>query len=80
MVSDKIAVFVWGWEKGLSPFSFLRAMGPWAPMFAGRYATRRFAAQNEEDIRDLHAYIYNTSIMKGSGEYCICESEAGQCR
>lgn len=63
--------FVWGWEKGLSPFSFLRAMGPWAPMFAGRYATRRFAAQNEEDIRDLHAYIYNTSIMKGSGEYCI---------
>ncbi|ORY35011.1 Alpha/Beta hydrolase protein [Naematelia encephala] len=63
--------FVWGWEKGISPFQFLRSMGPWGPMFAGRYSLRRFAAQSEEDIRDLHAYIYNTSILRGSGEYCI---------
>ncbi|KAL7424896.1 hypothetical protein Q5752_000582 [Cryptotrichosporon argae] len=63
--------FVWGWEKGLSPFSILRTIGPWGPMLVGRYSSRRFAAQSEEDVRDLHAYIYNTSIMKGSGEYCI---------
>ncbi|KAK4683550.1 cardiolipin-specific phospholipase, partial [Tremellales sp. Uapishka_1] len=63
--------FVWGWEKGLSPFSVLRAMGPWGPMMVGGYSRRRFAAQSEEDVRDLHNYIYNTSIMKGSGEYCI---------
>ncbi|GFZ50210.1 hypothetical protein JCM24511_07965 [Saitozyma sp. JCM 24511] len=63
--------FVWGWERGISPFSFLRGMGPWGPMFAGRYASRRFAAQSEVDRNDLHSYIYNTSILKGSGEYCI---------
>ncbi|EIW71763.1 hypothetical protein TREMEDRAFT_22144, partial [Tremella mesenterica DSM 1558] len=63
--------FIWGWDKGLSPFSILRALGPWAPMTVGRYSSRRFVGQSEEDIRDLHAYIYNTSILKGSGEYCI---------
>ncbi|KAK1923840.1 Alpha/Beta hydrolase protein [Papiliotrema laurentii] len=63
--------FVWSWEKGVSPFAFLRNMGPWGPMFAARYTQRRFSAQSEEDRRDIHAYIYNTSILKGSGEYCI---------
>lgn len=64
-------VFVWGWERGWSPFSFLRSMGPWGPMMVGRYSSRRFAAQAEEDVRDLHSYIWNTSVMKGSGEFCI---------
>lgn len=68
------AVFVWSWEKGVSPFTFLRNMGPWGPMFAARYTQRRFAAQSEEDRQDIHSYIYNTSILKGSGEFCICES------
>ncbi|WVR08294.1 hypothetical protein IAU60_005343 [Kwoniella sp. DSM 27419] len=63
--------FVWGWERGLSPFTFLRNAGPFGPMWVGKYSARRFAAQSEEDVRDLHAYIYGTSIMKGSGEYCI---------
>jgi len=65
-------VFVWGWERGLSPFSILRGIGPLGPLWVGKYSSRRFAAQSEEDVRDLHAYIYNTSIMRGSGEYCIC--------
>ncbi|WWD20070.1 hypothetical protein CI109_104544 [Kwoniella shandongensis] len=63
--------FVWGWERGLSPFSILRSVGPFGPMWVGKYSARRFAAQSEEDVRDLHSYIYGTSIMKGSGEYCI---------
>jgi hypothetical protein len=46
-------------------------MGPFGPMFAGRYSLRRFAAQSDEDVRDLHGYIYNTSVLKGSGEFCI---------
>ena len=25
-------------------------------------------------MRDIHSYIYNMSILKGSGEFCICES------
>jgi cardiolipin-specific phospholipase len=66
-----MAVFVWGWERGISPFSFLRGMGPFGPMFAGKYSLRRFGSQSEEDVRDIHAYIYNTSMLKGSGEYCI---------
>ncbi|WWC73433.1 uncharacterized protein I206_107401 [Kwoniella pini CBS 10737] len=63
--------FVWGWERGLSPFMFLRNAGPFGPLWVGKYSSRRFAAQSEEDVRDLHSYIYGTSIMKGSGEYCI---------
>ncbi|OCF37260.1 cardiolipin-specific phospholipase [Kwoniella heveanensis BCC8398] len=63
--------FVWGWERGLSPFMFLRGAGPLGPLWVGKYSARRFASQTEEDVRDLHAYIYGTSIMKGSGEYCI---------
>ena len=43
-------------------------------MFAAGYTNRRFSALSEEDKRDMHQYIYNTSILKGSGEYCICES------
>lgn len=67
-------VFVWGWERGLSPFSILRTAGPLGPLWVGKYSSRRFAKQTEEDVRDLHAYIYGTSVMKGSGEYCICKS------
>lgn len=63
--------FVWGWERGLSPFSILRTAGPLGPLWVGKYSSRRFAKQTEEDVRDLHAYIYGTSVMKGSGEYCI---------
>jgi len=63
--------FLWGWEKGLSPFSILRGIGPWGPLLVGKYSSRRFAAQTPEDVRDLHAYIYATSVLKGSGEFCI---------
>ena len=65
-------VFLWGWENGLSPFSILRSIGPWGPLLVGKYSSRRFASQSDEDVRDLHSYIYNTSVMKGSGEFCIC--------
>ncbi|WVW86617.1 hypothetical protein I302_108670 [Kwoniella bestiolae CBS 10118] len=63
--------FTWGWERGMSPFSILRSVGPFGPLWVGKYSSRRFAAQSEDDVRDLHSYIYGTSIMKGSGEYCI---------
>lgn len=63
--------FLWGWEKGLSPFSILRGLGPWGPLLVGKYSSRRFASQDPADIRDLHSYIYATSILKGSGEFCI---------
>jgi cardiolipin-specific phospholipase len=62
---------LWGWEKGMSPFSILRGIGPWGPLLVGKYSSRRFAAQTPEDVRDLHSYIYATSVLKGSGEFCI---------
>ncbi|ODO00612.1 cardiolipin-specific phospholipase [Cryptococcus wingfieldii CBS 7118] len=68
---NMMKLFVWGWERGLSPFSILRGLGPWGPLWVGKYSSRRFAAQTEEDVRDLHNYIYETSVMKGSGEFCI---------
>lgn len=27
---------------------------------------------SEEDTRDMHDYILNITLAKGSGEYCIC--------
>lgn len=63
--------FLWGWEQGMSPFSVLRAIGPWGPMLVGKYSARRFHSQSPEDVRDLHAYIWGTTSLKGSGEYCI---------
>ncbi|CED83352.1 Predicted hydrolase/acyltransferase (alpha/beta hydrolase superfamily) [Phaffia rhodozyma] len=65
------SVFGWAWEKGWSPFSVVRSLGPLAPKLIGAYSSRRFEGLSQEDIRDMHAYIYATTTAKGSGEYCI---------
>jgi hypothetical protein len=39
-----------------------------------QYSSRRFVGLSEEDTRDLHDYILNITLAKGSGEYCICET------
>ena len=38
-------------------------------MLVGSYSTRRFPSLDEEQTRDLHDYILNISLAKGSGEY-----------
>lgn len=38
-----------------------------------QYSSRRFTGLSEEDTRDMHDYILNITLAKGSGEYCICE-------
>lgn len=38
-----------------------------------QYSSRRFTGLSEEDTRDMHDYIMNITLAKGSGEYCICE-------
>ncbi len=38
-------------------------------MLVGSYSTRRFPSLDEEQTRDLHEYILNISLAKGSGEY-----------
>ena len=46
------------WEEGVSPFGLVRKLGPIGPMMVARYSTRRFAALPEEDIQDLHDYVW----------------------
>jgi cardiolipin-specific phospholipase len=37
-----------------------------------QYSSRRFSGLTEEETRDMHDYILNITLAKGSGEYCIC--------
>ncbi|KAJ3880184.1 alpha/beta-hydrolase [Lentinula edodes] len=59
------------WEEGFSPFQVVRTMGVWAPWMVGKYSSRRFSTLSEEETRDMHDYILNITLAKGSGEYCI---------
>ncbi|KAJ7579240.1 Alpha/Beta hydrolase protein [Mycena floridula] len=59
------------WEEGWSPFQVVRNIGLFAPMIVGKYSSRRFTGLSEEETRDMHAYILNITLAKGSGEYCI---------
>ncbi|KAI0036011.1 alpha/beta-hydrolase [Vararia minispora EC-137] len=59
------------WEEGWSPFQIVRSTVFWGPMLVGRYSSRRFGSLDEEETRDIHDYLLNLTLMKGSGEYCI---------
>ncbi|KAF9076453.1 Alpha/Beta hydrolase protein [Rhodocollybia butyracea] len=59
------------WEEGFSPFQVVRTMGVWAPLVVGKYSSRRFSGLSEEETRNMHDYILNITMAKGSGEYCI---------
>ncbi|KAG6903362.1 hypothetical protein C0995_013115 [Termitomyces sp. Mi166 len=57
------------WEEGWSPFQVVRSTFVWGPMLIGKYSSRRFMGLSEEDTRDMHEYIMNITLAKGSGEY-----------
>ncbi|KAI6047087.1 Alpha/Beta hydrolase protein [Pisolithus marmoratus] len=59
------------WEEGWSPFQLVRSSLFWGPMLVGKYSSRRFSALTEDETRDMHEYILNITLAKGSGEYCI---------
>ncbi|KIY53991.1 alpha/beta-hydrolase [Fistulina hepatica ATCC 64428] len=59
------------WEEGVSPFQIVRKMSLWAPMLIGKYSSRRFPSLEEDEVRDMHDYLLNITLAKGSGEYCI---------
>lgn len=59
------------WEEGWSPFQVVRSSLFWGPMLVGKYSSRRFGALSEDETRDMHDYITNITLSKGSGEYCI---------
>ncbi|PVG03530.1 alpha/beta-hydrolase [Serendipita vermifera] len=64
-------LFVHLWEAGYSPFGVLRLGGPWAPLLVAKYTTRRFADLDPEHVRDLHQYLLQISLARGSGEYAL---------
>ncbi|KAJ7499167.1 alpha/beta-hydrolase [Mycena latifolia] len=64
-------LFMYLWEEGWSPFQVVRSTFFWGPMLIGKYSSRRFSGLTEEETRDLHDYILNITLAKGSGEYCI---------
>lgn len=64
-------LFMYLWEEGWSPFQVVRSTFFWGPMLIGKYSSRRFSGLTDEDTRDMHDYILNITLAKGSGEYCI---------
>ncbi|KAF8897326.1 alpha beta-hydrolase [Infundibulicybe gibba] len=64
-------LFTYLWEEGWSPFQLVRSTMFWGPMLIGKYSSRRFTGLTEEDTRDMHDYIMNITLAKGSSEYCI---------
>lgn len=66
-------LFTYLWEEGWSPFQVVRSTGVWGPMLVGKYSSRRFIGLSPDDTKAMHEYILNITLMKGSGEYCICK-------
>ncbi|KIY67368.1 alpha/beta-hydrolase [Cylindrobasidium torrendii FP15055 ss-10] len=64
-------LFTYLWEEGWSPFQVVRSAFVWGPMLVGKYSARRFPGLDEQETRDMHAYMLNITLAKGSGEYCI---------
>jgi len=64
-------LFLYLWEGGWSPFQIVRSTVFWSPMLIGKYSSGRFSTLTPEEKRDLHEYILNITLAKGSGEYCI---------
>ena len=65
-------VFTYLWEEGWSPFQVVRSAMWYGPILVGKYSSRRFPGFTEEEVREVHDYILNITLAKGSGEYCIC--------
>jgi cardiolipin-specific phospholipase len=59
------------WEEGWSPFQVVRSSMFWGPMLVGKYSSRRFPGLTDDETRDMHDYILNITLAKGSGEYCM---------
>ncbi|KZT27023.1 alpha/beta-hydrolase [Neolentinus lepideus HHB14362 ss-1] len=64
-------LFTYLWEEGWSPFQVVRSTLFWGPMLVGKYSSRRFSGLTDEETRNIHDYIMNITLAKGSGEYCI---------
>ncbi|KAH8681225.1 Alpha/Beta hydrolase protein [Xylariales sp. PMI_506] len=62
---------VWLWDANVSPFSIVRAAGPFGPRFVSGWTTRRFNHLPEDEAKTLHEYSYSLFRQRGSGEYVL---------
>ena len=65
-------LFTYLWEEGWSPFQVVRSAMWYGPILVGKYSARRFPGFTDEEVKEVHDYILNITLAKGSGEYCIC--------
>ena len=66
-------LFSYLWEGGWSPFQVVRSAMWYGPILVGKYTSRRFPGLTMDETREIHDYLLNIALAKGSGEYCICE-------
>ncbi|CDK26413.1 unnamed protein product [Kuraishia capsulata CBS 1993] len=65
-------IFTTMWERNVSPFSFLRALGPFAPKLVSNWTFNRFGAiEDPLELMTVHHYTYKTFAAKGSGEFAL---------
>ncbi|SCU99953.1 LAMI_0G01926g1_1 [Lachancea mirantina] len=65
-------IFTYMWTYNISPFSFLRALGPIGPLASSRWSFRRFSfAENSQELLRFHEYCYSSFTATGSGEYAL---------
>ncbi|EGO01667.1 hypothetical protein SERLA73DRAFT_177093 [Serpula lacrymans var. lacrymans S7.3] len=69
--SRSAKLFTYLWEEGWSPFQVIRSSLFWGPLLVGKYSSRRFSGLSPDETKDMHDYILNITLAKGSGEYCI---------
>jgi cardiolipin-specific phospholipase len=51
------------WERGVTPFTITRALGPFGPNLAGWYSHRRFAHLPPDEVQDIQDYIYHSNAF-----------------
>lgn len=61
------------WEHHISPFTVIRAFGPWGPSVTSSWAFKRFGDSigDYDEAVKLHVYSYNTFVAKASGEHAL---------
>ncbi|KAG2486348.1 hypothetical protein HYH03_014929 [Edaphochlamys debaryana] len=67
--------FMWGWEKGITPGSIIRGLGPWGQKLVYGYVSKRFSHHgeglSEREIEGFKDYFYQIAAAPGSGEYAL---------
>ncbi|GAX75111.1 hypothetical protein CEUSTIGMA_g2555.t1 [Chlamydomonas eustigma] len=67
--------FVWAWEKGVTPGSVIRTLGPLGPRLIDGYVSNRFRQHgqplNDNEYNIFKRYFYQIIAAPGSGEYAL---------